>query len=80
MRQKEYVIQIDGSFSATQTVTATSLEEANEMAEDLLDDLFLDTYGVYMDFDGDLFGSVTFVDEIELDYEDDEKDLEEYDV
>lgn len=80
MRQKEYVIQIDDSFSATQTVTATSLEEANEMAEDLLDDLFLDTYGVYMDFDGDLSGSVTFVDEIELDYEDDEKDLEEYDV
>ena len=71
MREREYVIQIDGSFSIVQTVTASSIEEANEMAEDLLDDLFLDTYGVYSDFDGDLSGRVTFVDEVEQDYEED---------
>ena len=80
MRQREYVIQLDGSFSVTQAVTATSMEEANELAEALLDDLFIDTYGVCMDFDADISGRVTYVDEVDLDYEDDEKDLEEYDV
>lgn len=77
MRQREYVIQLDGSYSVTQTITATSLEEANEMAEDLLDDLFVDTYGVYPDFDADISGHITYVDEVEQDYE---EDLEEYDV
>ena len=80
MRQREYVIQLDGSFSVTQTITASSEEEAYEMAEDLLDDLYIDTYGVCMDFDADISGRVTYVDEVDLDYEDDEKDLEEYDV
>lgn len=77
MRQREYVIQLDGSYSVTQTITATSLEEANEMAEDLLDDLFVDTYGVYPDFDVDISGHITYVDEVEQDYE---EDLEEHDV
>lgn len=80
MRQREYIIQLDGSYSVTQTITATSEEEAYEMAEDLLDDLFIDTYGVYQDFDADISGHITYVNEVDLDYEDDEKDLEEYDV
>ena len=79
MRQREYVIQLDGSFSVTQTITATYLEEANEIAEELLDDLFIDTYNFDDDYDVDIWGKVTYVDEIEQDYED-EKDLEEYDV
>ena len=80
MRQREYVIQLDGSYSVTQTITATSLEEANEKAEELLDDLFIDTYNFDDDYDVDIWGKVTYVDEVDLDYEDDEKDLEEYDV
>lgn len=80
MRQREYVIQLDGSYSVTQTITAASLEEANELAEQLLDDLFIDTYNFDDDYDVDIWGKVTYVDEIEQDYEDDEKDLEEYDV
>ena len=79
MRQREYVIQLDGSYSVTQTITAASLEEANEMAEQMLDDLFIDTYNFDDDYDVDISGHVTYVDEVELDYEDDEKDLEEYD-
>lgn len=79
MRQREYVIQLDGSYSVTQTITATSLEEANEIAEELLGDLFIDTYNFDDDYDVDIWGKVTYVDEIEQDYED-EKDLEEYDV
>ena len=79
MRQREYIIQLDGSYSVTQTITATSLEEANEIAEELLDDLFIDTYNFDDDYDVDIWGKVTYVDEIEQGYED-EKDLEEYDV
>lgn len=80
MRQREYIIQLDGSYSVTQTITAASLEEANEIAEELLDDLFIDTYNFDDNYDVEIWGKVTHVDEIELDYEDDEKDLEEYDV
>lgn len=80
MRQLEYVIQLDGSYSVTQTITATSLEEANEKAEELLDDLFIDTYNFDDNYDVDIWGKVTYVDEVEQDFEDDEKDLEEYDV
>lgn len=80
MRQREYVIQLDGSFSVTQTITAVSKEEAYEMAEQLLDDLFIDTYNLDDDYDVDIYGRVTYVDEVDLDYEDDEKALEEYDV
>lgn len=80
MRQREYVIQLDGSYSVTQTITAASLEEANELAEQLLDDLFIDTYNFDDNYDVDIWGKVTYVDEVEQDYEDDEKDLEEYDV
>lgn len=80
MRQREYVIQLDGSYSVTQTITATSLEEANEKAEELLDDLFIDTYNFDDNYDVDIWGKVTYVDEVEQDFEDDEKDLEEYDV
>lgn len=77
MRQREYVIQLDGSYSVTQTITATSLEEANEIAEELLDDLFIDTYNFDDNYDVDIWGKVTYVDEVEQDYE---QDLEEYDV
>ena len=77
MRQREYIVQLDGSYSVTQTVTATSLEEANEKAEELLDDLFIDTYNFDDDYDVDIWGKVTYVDEIEQDYE---EDLEEHDV
>lgn len=77
MRQREYVIQLDGSYSVTQTITASSLEEANEKAEELLDDLFIDTYNFDDDYDVDIWGKVTYVDEVEQDYE---EDLEEYDV
>lgn len=80
MRQREYVIQLDGSYSVTQTIMATSLEEANEKAEELLDDLFIDTYNFDDNYDVDIWGKVTYVDEVEQDFEDDEKDLEEYDV
>lgn len=80
MRQREYVIQLDGSYSVTQTITATSLEEANEKAEELLDDLFINTYNFDDNYDVDIWGKVTYVDEVEQDFEDDEKDLEEYDV
>lgn len=80
MRQREYVIQLDGSYSVTQAITAASLEEANEIAEQLLDDLFIDTYNFDDNYDVEIWGKVTYVDEIEQDYEDDEKDLEEYDV
>ena len=78
MRQREYIIQLDGSYSVTQTITATSLEEANEKAEELLDDLFIDTYNFDDNYDVDIWGKVTYVDEVEQDFEDDEKDLEEY--
>lgn len=80
MRQREYVIQLDGSYSVTQTITAASKEEAYEIAEQLLDDLFIDTYNFDDDYDVDIYGRVAYVDEVDLDYEDDEKDLEEYDV
>lgn len=77
MRQREYVIQLDGSYSVTQTITASSLEEANEKAEELLDDLFIDTYNFDDEYDVDIWGKVTYVDELQQDYE---EDLEEYDV
>lgn len=77
MRQREYVIQLDGSYSVTQTITASCLQEANEKAEELLDDLFIDTYNFDEDYDVDIWGKVTYVDELQQDYE---EDLEEYDV
>lgn len=75
MREREYDIQIDGRFTVTKTIVAESKDEAYEIAEDFLEDLFLDSHDIDCDWDFELCGDVTSIDESEIDYEEDFEDF-----